>query len=962
MRQIHRGLVAGLVLAGLSACGNSSAPGAAGSSPVPVTPANPSSLVLKAETVLPPGQSGFVSVAGQAQGQASGNPADYGPHLDDQRHLYWSFKAKPGALGSKPGTPSVPKAGVEIYRDAFGVPIVYAATVADLWYGVGYAIAQDRLFLMDAVRRTAQGTLAELTGCGAVPADLQMRVNGYTAAEYQGFFDRASPDAKDAVTGYVAGANAWVAQLATNPAALPAEYALLTSQPQPFTVQDVLASGVYITRFVAAEGGSEWLNIALLQKLGARYGSARAGKDAFQDLVWLDDEKATVSVPLSAGRFSNHPAPAEGRDAVFERLADWAVTLPETIRRGDGTGHATAPAPCSQPSLAAAGNASSGLAGAARRELLARSDTPGPALAVSAARNATRSAAGREAQRAAQREAQQKIVTALNELRAYFHGGSYAFALGPQRTRDQGTLMVSGPQLGYSYPLLLVEYEIHGAGYDARGSSVPILPVVGIGYTEHAAWGLTTGYSKTIDSFIETLCSTAQQAAGSCRADQYFHNNVWKDMSCRTETLRYRAATNGIPVGPASLTQNNKVCRTVHGPLVARDDAAGKGRSLSYAMWMRETETIEGIREWNKAKSFADFEAAMRRVTWNENTVVATRDGHIAYYHPGLHFNRNPGTDQRLPIPGTGEFDHAGLLPFAATPQLRDPASGFVANWNNKPAVGWLDGEGFGSTSRPGGAGQRLTAITEQLGTRSNWTFADLEAIDATGGTVDPRAREYRPLMAAFRQSAATQLNTTQRAALDLIAAWDARHYRTGLDITDEAARDTPGATVFDAYVLALRDELFAPLKDDVLDTRVIDSDPNNPEPEAGLTAYGRLSGVGSHTFDQSVMDNVVVRALDASTSSIINRRDWKEGRPRDAVMLAALDTALTRLAATYNGGVAMPPADLVKATRIHPRSRLCSLSGVIGPGADTLPGTSCVTMPYQDRGSWVHRVGYEKP
>jgi len=32
----------------------------------------------------------------------------------------------------------------------------------------------------------------------------------------------------------------------------------------------------------------------------------------------------------------------------------------------------------------------------------------------------------------------------------------------------------------------------------------------------------------------------------------------------------------------------------------------------------------------------------------------------------------------------------------------------------------------------------------------------------------------------------------------------------------------------------------------------------------------------------------------------------------------------------------------------------------VIGPGSDTLPGTSCVTMPYQDRGSWLHRVGFE--
>jgi hypothetical protein len=215
--------------------------------------------------------------------------------------------------------------------------------------------------------------------------------------------------------------------------------------------------------------------------------------------------------------------------------------------------------------------------------------------------------------------------------------------------------------------------------------------------------------------------------------------------------------------------------------------------------------------------------------------------------------------------------------------------------------------------------------------------------------------------MAAFRQSAAASLNDTQKAALDLIAAWDAKHYRTGIDIADEAATDTAGATVFDAYVVALRDELFAALKSDVLDDGVPDSDPNNPTPDAGLTTYGRVSGVGSHKFDQSVMDNVTVRVLDPASSGISNRRDWKGGRSRDAVMLAALNTALARLATAYNGGTAMTPADLAKATRVHPRSNLCSLTGVIGPGSDTLPGTSCVTMPYQDRGSWIHRVGYEK-
>ncbi|HVT36899.1 MAG TPA: hypothetical protein VHE37_15010, partial [Nevskiaceae bacterium] len=57
---------------------------------------------------------------------------------------------------------------------------------------------------------------------------------------------------------------------------------------------------------------------------------------------------------------------------------------------------------------------------------------------------------------------------------------------------------------------------------------------------------------------------------------------------------------------------------------------------------------------------------------------------------------------------------------------------------------------------------------------------------------------------------------------------------------------------------------------------------------------------------------------------------------------------------------VALAATDLPKCTRVHPRSQICSLTGVIGPGSSTLTGTSCVTMPYQDRGSWVHRVGYE--
>ena len=809
----------------------------------------------------------------------------------------------------------MPKDGVEIFRDAFGVPIVYAATVRDLWYGVGYAVAEDRLFLMDSIRRFARGTLAELVGCGSVPADLQQRTLTYTDDEYRQFFDRLSPDAKDAVAGYVDGANAWRTRAIANPLELPAEYALLTTLPEAFTVIDALASGVLITRFVAAEGGNEFQNVAMIRALEGVYGSRTEALRAFLDFVWLDDPKAVTTVPREEGTFSNQAASEEGRDRVFERIAEWALGLPESLAKGPGTGDSPAPLPCTEPSAPS----------------LPGSDPPifpdgGAGMAA----------------------AQRGVAIALAEVRASLRGGSVAFAIGASRTRNRGTLLLSGPQVGYGYPSLLVEIEIHGAGYDARGVSVPILPVVGIGYTENTAWALTTGYSKTIDSFVETICSTAQQSAATCGRNQYFHDGQWKDMSCRSETFRFRAATQGVPLGPPIFSQSNEICRTVHGPIVARDDARGLARSVQYAMASREIENLEGLREWNRARSFAEFVEGVRKLTWNENVTVATRDGHIAYFHPGLFPRRSASSDMRLPAPGTGELDLGENLAFDELPQAIDPEQGFLANWNNKPAHGWLDGEGLGATSRPGGPGQRVTNVADLLATRADWTFADILAIDRHLGTIDPRAREYLPVMRAFRDSAGGALGATEIALLDRVLGWDRKHYGPDVTATTGNTRDSAEATIFSEYVSALRDELFGALKSAVVDAA------------KDVTVYSRLAAVGSHAFDQSVIDNLVIHVLDPSASGLSLRRDYTGGRTRDQVMAAALAVALARLAEKFNGGAPLTPADLDDCRRIHPRSPICSLSGVIGPGSDTLPGTSCVTMPYQDRGSWVHHAGFE--
>jgi len=55
-------------------------------------------------------------------------------------------------------------AAVEIRRDRAGVPHIYATNTNDLYFGLGVATAQDRLWQMDRLRRRALGRQAEVLG------------------------------------------------------------------------------------------------------------------------------------------------------------------------------------------------------------------------------------------------------------------------------------------------------------------------------------------------------------------------------------------------------------------------------------------------------------------------------------------------------------------------------------------------------------------------------------------------------------------------------------------------------------------------------------------------------------------------------------------------------------------------------------------------------------------------------
>src|SRR6186713_1277609 len=69
-------------------------------------------------------------------------------------------------------------ASVEVLRDRHGIPHIYAASLEDAHFALGFVHAQDRLWQMEMNRRIAAGRMAEILGPGALETDRFLRTLG----------------------------------------------------------------------------------------------------------------------------------------------------------------------------------------------------------------------------------------------------------------------------------------------------------------------------------------------------------------------------------------------------------------------------------------------------------------------------------------------------------------------------------------------------------------------------------------------------------------------------------------------------------------------------------------------------------------------------------------------------------------------------------------------------------------
>ncbi|MHB8628468.1 MAG: penicillin acylase family protein [Aggregatilineales bacterium] len=188
---------------------------------------------------------------------------------------------------------------VTIYRDAQGVPQIYATTTHDLFFAQGYVQAQDRWWQMEFNRHIGQGRISELVGQNdaALSTDTFIRTVGWNRAS-QTILASMPADTKAPLQAYSDGINAYIS--AKSGPDLAIEYSLLALNGvhipiEPWQPTDTIGFGIAQAWSLSLNMDEEINRVELYKQLGAN------GQD------WIDqffippypyDKKPTV---LNAG-------------------------------------------------------------------------------------------------------------------------------------------------------------------------------------------------------------------------------------------------------------------------------------------------------------------------------------------------------------------------------------------------------------------------------------------------------------------------------------------------------------------------------------------------------------------------------------------------------------------------------------------------------------------------------------
>ncbi|HEY1914456.1 MAG TPA: penicillin acylase family protein [Streptosporangiaceae bacterium] len=342
------------------------------------------------------------------------------------------------------------------------------------------------------------------------------------------------------------------------------------------------------------------------------------------------------------------------------------------------------------------------------------------------------------------------LLTATDELPAgliHRNPDSNAWAANGPAVAGGGALLAGDPHLPQTLPSLWYQVALSAPGIDLSGVAVPGLPTILIGHNAHIAWSLTDTQNQAAFFYTERT--------SPAHPDEYFWRGAWRKMRFAHYTIPVRGGS------PVRLT----VKITVHGPIMTQ---AGQTVSVD---WMGDVPSpdlaaMEGV---SQATDFAQFRAAL--ASWRaptQNFVYADTQGNIGAISAGYYPQVAHG-DPWLPMPGTGADDIAGVIPYAAVPQVYDPPQHVVATANQRP-VGPSYPYYIGTSANFFDPSYRANEIYATLRGQQPLSTASFAALQ--GNVTDQLATQIVPaLLSALHATPAA--TTAQRQAENLLTHWN---------------------------------------------------------------------------------------------------------------------------------------------------------------------------------------------
>ncbi|WP_060884359.1 penicillin acylase family protein [Streptomyces caniscabiei] len=517
---------------------------------------------------------------------------------------------------------------VDVKRDGYGIPQIYASSDEDLFMAQGYVQAQDRFYEMDVRRHMTAGRLSEMFGESQVDNDEFLRTLGWHRIAEEEYKKTLSAETKKYLDAYAKGVNAYLA--GKDGDEISVEYAALgfTNDYTP----------------------EEWTPVDSVAWLKAMAWDLRGN---MQDEI----DRALMTSRLGPKQIADlYPQYPYSRNGTIVREGQYDE-LTKTWSDGSGTSQGT-------------GGTGTGTGGTG---------------------TGTGTAAGTSSDSGALQTQLDGLYSVLEGLpdAVGVNGngiGSNSWVVSGDHTITGKPLLANDPHLSASLPSVWYQMGLHCKAvsakcqYDVSGYTFSGMPGVVIGHNADIAWGMTNSGVDVTDLYLEKLTGDGYQYGSKVLPFDTREETI-EVAGGASKTIVVRTTNNG-PLLSDRYDELVQVGKKATVDQDAPDRGDGYGIALRWTALDPGT-SMDAVFAMNRAKGWDDFrEAAALFDVPSQNLIYADTEGHIGYQLPGKIPTRGKG-DGSLPAPGWDpRYRWTGYIDEDELPYEYDPERGYIVTAN----------------------------------------------------------------------------------------------------------------------------------------------------------------------------------------------------------------------------------------------------------------------------------------